>query len=202
VSCGRGTIRFSFDRTNPEAVRWARARSARLVTEVTAEARQAIRAVVERSFVEGIPPRESARLIRSIVGLTERDAMAVMNHQLELLSRGTTQARALASAERYAEKLTRRRALTIARTETMAASNAGQQALWDQAVRRGKLDQNGVRKVWLTTYDERLCSICAPMEGMMRTIADTFPEGDPPIHPLCRCTVGLVSAPGRRGGVL
>lgn len=199
MSCPAGTLRFSLDRTNTEAVQWAKTRAARLVTEVTAEARAAIRVVVERAFVEGLPPREAARLIRSIVGLTERDALAVMNRQVALMARGVSPSRAQLMAERYAGTLHRRRALVIARTETMAASNEGQQQLWNQAVRAGHLEAT-LRKEWIVTDDERTCDVCMPLEGTTVPLQEPFPDfGNPPAHPQCRCTIGVAAeAPRRR----
>lgn len=88
------------------------------------------------------------------------------------------------------------RAETIARTETMDASNEGQQEAWDQAVEEGLLkgDEN---QVWIISNDERLCPICASLEDQLAPLGEIFTsdEGDefdgPPAHPRCRCTLGL-----------
>ncbi len=197
MACGPGTLRFSFDLTNPEALRWARTRSAQLVTDVTQEAKIAIRRIIERSFAEGIPPRETAKLLRAVVGLTERDALAVMRRQVKLMAGGVPPARAQAMAEAYAGTLHRARALTIARTETMAASNAGQQQLWNQAVRAGHLDAS-MNKTWVVTDDELLCEVCAPMAQEQVAVQEEFSIGNPPGHPRCRCTIGLVEKKRRR----
>lgn len=87
------------------------------------------------------------------------------------------------------------RAETIARTETMRASNEGQSQLWDQAVEEGLLT-GAEKQVWITTPDDRLCPICEPMDGVTTTLDGTFDvDGDeidgPPAHPNCRCTIGL-----------
>jgi hypothetical protein len=87
---------------------------------------------------------------------------------------------------------------TIARTETMDASNAGQQEGWQQAVEAGLL--NGDEKqVWIVTDDERLCPICEDFADATAALDENFEsksgeEADgPPAHPNCRCTVGLVA---------
>lgn len=197
MACETGYFAMRFNETNPRAVRWAKNRSARLVVEITREARVAIRRVIERAFIEGIPPAQAGRLIRSIVGLTERDALAVMRRQVELMQDGYTPSRAQAMAEAYARKLHRARALTIARTETMAASNHGQQELWDQAVERGYIPST-FQKMWITQLDEFTCPICAPMNGVRVGVQESFSIGDPPAHPRCRCTMGLVERGRRR----
>ena len=44
----------------------------------------------------------------------------------------------------------------IARTETLNASNGGQQTLWLEAKDAGYLDTNSVIRQWLVTDDDRL----------------------------------------------
>lgn len=87
------------------------------------------------------------------------------------------------------------RAEIIARTETMTASNRGQQELWDQAVDADLLTGRE-KQVWIVTPDDRLCPICEPMEDETAPLGGTFTVdgaeiSGPPAHPRCRCTVGL-----------
>lgn len=89
------------------------------------------------------------------------------------------------------------RAGLIARTETMRASNAGQQAAWDQAVKSGLLSGNELQE-WITTPDELLCPVCEPMDGETSELDGSFNvDGEdmdgPPAHPNCRCTIGLIA---------
>lgn len=186
-----GTLSFSFDVTNPEAVAWARRRSSQLVVEIDREAREALRIIIAEAFTEGIPPAVAARIIRNIIGLTERDSRAVMRRQLALMAEGLSVARAAAKAQAYADTLHRARALTIARTETMAASNEGQQQLWGQAIQANMLPSTAT-KVWLTADP---CIDCGAMESEEVPVMDVFSCGDnPPLHPNCRCTIGIGSA--------
>lgn len=87
------------------------------------------------------------------------------------------------------------RAETIARTETMKASNEGQSQAWGQAVQKGLL-VGDEKKEWITTPDDRLCPICEPLDGQQVGLDEPFDvDGDqvdaPPAHPNCRCTMGL-----------
>ncbi len=89
------------------------------------------------------------------------------------------------------------RAETIARTETMRASNEGQQQAWNQAVDAGVLT-GAEQKVWIVTPDDRLCPICEGMEDVTILMDEDFDvDGErvstPPGHPRCRCTIGLVA---------
>lgn len=87
------------------------------------------------------------------------------------------------------------RAEVIARTETMRASNEGQQQAWDQAAEDGYLTGNEEQE-WIVTPDDRLCPECEPFDGETAELGGTFSaEGidsdGPPLHPRCRCTLGL-----------
>jgi HK97 family phage portal protein len=101
-----------------------------------------------------------------------------------------------------AQDIGRKRALLIARTETIWAFNQG-------AIEAYK--QSGVVKEveWITAADERVCEWCGPMDGRIQTLGFNFFdqgtefEGDqggtlsfnfepiehPPLHPQCRCSI-------------
>jgi len=87
------------------------------------------------------------------------------------------------------------RAETIARTETMAASNGGQREAWAQAVNDGLLNGDEEEE-WITTPDDKTCPICLPMDGEKKPLGGKFNVDGaqidgPPAHPRCRCTTGL-----------
>lgn len=81
------------------------------------------------------------------------------------------------------------RADMIARTEIMDASNEGLAQSWDQAVEAGLLSGNEL-KVWIATSG--CCSDCEELDGEEVPMKEDFSCGDdPPLHPNCRCTMGL-----------
>jgi len=200
----------AFDVTNPAAVAHAEAHAAELVTSISAETRQAINKIVQRMFVEGIPPKQAAGLIKKIVGLTETQANAVVNlHQRILTSEGKliyagntpirvpTGGMSAAQLDRvtqkYADRLLRQRAMNIARTETIKAANEGQMGLWRQAQARGELGPN-IRHEWIADFSERTCQVCQGVSGEVVPVGSEFSIGvtNPPAHPMCRCSTGLV----------
>lgn len=199
-----------FDVHNPEAVAWAEKHAAELVAEVSEESRRAIRRIVARAFTDKMPPRQSAKLIRNVVGLTEVQADAVINLQQKVLTSpgsliyagktpirvpkaGMPEARLDGIIQKYADRLTRHRAMTIARTETMMASNQGQALLWSQAQARGELPRT-LKHEWIASFSERTCPICSALNGEVVEVGKPFSAGvtNPPAHPSCRCTTGLV----------
>lgn len=194
-----GTLLASFDMTNPYAAQYARSEVGRLISGITQSTQEGIQRLIERGIVEGIDVRTSARQIRNMVGLTGQQADWVMNYEMRLLDRGIGDIDA--KVERYANKLIRQRANTISRTETLDATNSGQQAAWKAAQDQGFLDKD-VRVTWIVARDERLCEVCAPMPMMEENrnvkVGGFFTTGDgrritrpQETHPNCRCTTAL-----------
>jgi SPP1 gp7 family putative phage head morphogenesis protein len=189
---------FRFDATNEAAQRVAERQAALLVTAVSTETRAAVRALIVRAIREGIPPYDAARIIEQMVGLTDRQAMAAMNYREALINSGLTLDRVEALSTRYIQKKLRERATVIARTETLSALNNGIQEAWKQAKREGLLSSDA-KKTWITSPDERLCPFCAPLEGQTVPVNERFQTGlgdvmQPPLHPQCRCSTGIVAA--------
>lgn len=220
----KATFVGRFDLLNPESITWIDQHAAELVRQVTAETRGAIRAIIKRSFEDGIPPADTARLLRDVIGLTERGANAVYNYEkwlrgldastlsqttLDRLARGGLRKNQVAKLQRqglseeriqklvsgYRQRLINERAETIARTETIQASNRGQLTLWQQAQAQGWLPAT-VKKVWIDTEDPRTCYVCAHAAGQKVPVDEPFSTGygyvmTPPAHPRCRCASAL-----------
>jgi hypothetical protein len=188
-----GTMRF--DLTNPAAVRAVDNEVANLVREITEESRGAIRDLVRQSVQGSFDVRQLARQVRGSIGLTSRYALAVDRYQQTLIDGGMAEGRAMARSQAYADRLLRHRAETIARTEVIRATSAGQQAVWNDAQAEGLLPVDAQR-IWITTPDDRLCELCAPMDGQTVGLNEPFqsdegPVDYPPLHPQCRCAIGI-----------
>jgi len=217
---------FEFDVLNPLAVDWLRDQGGRLIREISEDTRRGVIDVVIRGFKEGKHPYEQAREIRGIIGLTERQARAVGNYQRALYGEGPQLREALQRAlrdrrfdstlerlideggllphaqaekmvQRYYERYKQYRAKMIARTETLRASNAGQQMLWEQNASKGVLPEERTRRHWITAPGA--CPICLQVpkmnvDGVKLNENFRTELGEitlPPLHPHCRCGVGL-----------
>ncbi len=214
-------VDVSFTLTSPQATEYARARAGDLVTAVSEETRLAIRRTVTRGFTENLTRREISRVLRSVgTGLNDRYAQAVVTSHLRAAERlarehpGWSPERISREAQqqssRYAERLTRSRARTIARTEIQIASNQGKLGGWNEAVAQGHLQPGSVQREWRTGPGSLSgispCDICIPMHGVRVPFGTPFQPSTgsrmmPPAHPNCRCTAvlvepGSVSAPG------
>ena len=195
---GRRPLREAMTVQSPFVQRAAQRLSAQMVRGVKDETRRAIRQIVFEAIRDGDPPARSQWLIRQIVGLTERDAVAVKR----LAENGMSERQ----VARYSQRLLRARAMNIARTETIRAGNVGRVEGWKQMQRDGLLAPD-FQERWMVTYDDRLCERCAPMDGLTVSLGGRFEEtargvlpservpvsgvttDTPPLHPQCRCTL-------------
>ncbi len=180
--------------TNPEAI-IAAARTATLVREVTIETKRAISAIIRYAFTNQVPVADTAKIIRPLIGLTERQALAVLARRVALLKAGKPADQVTRMVEKYGARLLKQRAEMIARTEVNRASIDGQLELWRQAQRKGLLPSQA-KKTWVVTLDDRLCPVCEAVGGISVPLDQAFQvkRGNvlgPPAHPNCRCALVL-----------
>jgi len=154
---------------------------------ILGQAKAVIQARILESLRYGISPDAVAESLSYVIGLTPRQAQAVMNFRSMLESgdsdvltralrdrRFDSTVRAMiagdierdaakidAMVERYAERMVAYRATTIARTEAMQAATGGIRDAYLQAVNSGRLFDHEVRRRWLTAEDELVCPICS-----------------------------------------
>jgi len=210
-------FKFQFNAVHPNVVLFARDQVATLVVGVTQDVKVAIRTVIALGAQQGLTIQQQARAIRSVVGLpppwsgaplrlgaairrgdvvgaTARRLSAVDKQQIRSrIAKGTVTEPFISSIqERYAQSLINRRALNIARTETLRAANFGQHESWIQASNQGVLPADS-RRFWIVTPDDRLSEEHAQIPGVNpdgRGLEELFetPDGPfmfPPSRPNC-----------------
>lgn len=188
----------AFSIQHPEAERWARTYAGQLVNGLTEETRKAMAHAIAEFIRLQIPPAEGARMLRQMLGLTPQYSRAVVNFQQGLRVRGYDAAYIQGKADEYATRLLNHRARVVARTETLRALQEGQRQSFTQAVEQGVLIRDRTRRQWVTAADERVCPVCAPMDGQLTTLEEPWSTAVGPVqtptdtHPQCRCAVVLV----------
>lgn len=185
-----------FDSTTPRAIKIIAEQGANLVKQIGNSTRDALRREIGKAMREGLGADVTAKNIRSLIGLTDRQAGAVTNFRRSMLEAGASMERAQRDAATYANRLLKYRAENIARTELMTAANQGHLEMINQGVDQGLIPAKEVKRVWIVTPDDRLCEYCEPMEGQTTTIDGVFnsdlgPVDTPPLHPQCRCVTGI-----------
>lgn len=190
-------ISASFTMQNPRAQAWARTNSSKLITQIGGETRKGIQQVIGSAYQLGLPSRETARVIREMVGLTEKQGAAVFNFRERLVAQGRKPDQVARMTTKYEAKLLKYRSENIARTEIAKAGNEGLIESWRQAADAGLLDANNTNVEWLAAFDDRVCPICAPLNGTVYSYKDieSGKSAAPPAHPMCRCTLGISFEP-------
>ncbi len=189
---------WHFDPMGEGVKNWTATRSAEFVTSVTQTQIEGLRAVVRRAAVlEDMNVDQLARAIRSMVGLTQPQAVANMRYYETLIANGTSEKRALDLSMRYAGRQHRYRGYNIARQELAMAYNTGAHEGTKQAIAAGYLGQ--CVKVASCADDERVCSICGALDGAIVGMDENFSiqnkgryrftSKHPPFHIGCRCAV-------------
>lgn len=205
-SCG-----FSFNLLNPYAQR-ALLSSTQEIAKGLAEGSDAvIREILSDTLAGKYTPDKAASLIQQSLGLTDRQARSVLKlhnrlrgaspgdlvwmgkKKVRIPRDGFPDSHVKTLLDRYSATLLRKRARTIAHTQTMFASNEGQVLAWKQLVKQEILPA-GIQREWVITEDELACPICSALSGRRCGLDELF-DGQfsgPPAHPDCRCTQILV----------
>ena len=215
-------LEWGFDGKGAAAQSWAAEESSKLVTNMTVGQQDTVRQVINNAYTAGRTPATSAKVLvdtlnkvkpstptaqnltslfgTNMNGLTTRYEQAVVNRATALANslakRGITGQKAVdkitADTQKYADKLRRTRAKTIARTEIIRANNEGRLSTFNAAADQGLLSRQHSRKIWSTAPTD-VCDICVPLNGQTVALDAPFSTGTltPPAHPNCRCSFDI-----------
>lgn len=187
---------FNYDRFDPVTQAHIRSFQDALIVQLGVDARATIEETILAGLRAGRTPAEMVAQIRAVIGLTDRQAAAVlrfrqmlMENNPQALTRSLFSVRDKAAfyeavgsgkilsmatiddmVERYRDNYLDHRALTIATTEATRAASLGLQDSYLQAVNRGVLPSAAVRQYWQLDLDERTCDHCI-------SVVDMNPDG-------------------------
>jgi SPP1 gp7 family putative phage head morphogenesis protein len=130
-----------------------------------------------------------ARTYNELRGLTDDMRNKMRRELAEGIATGQSP-KQVARQMRKVVDISAKRAMTIARTETVRAHHAGNIA----EMKRMGIEEIEVRAEWKTAGDDRVCASCAGLEGRVFKVEQI--EGLIPLHPNCRC----VAIPLVKGG--
>lgn len=214
-----GGLEVLFNVMNPATVSWIQQYQMTLIREMSNQTRQVINQTITDGLIAGKGPRDVARTVRQNIGLTLRQQQAVQNYENALRSGSAdaldrklrdkrfdrtvqraidtgvplTPAQIRRMTDRYRERYLKYRSETIARTEGLRATHAGDHLYWQQAVEAGKVDERLVRRFWKYSRDERT-------RAEHRMIPSMNPKGVD-LNEKFRTPLGPLMYPGDPNGV-
>ena len=195
------SIQITFNVVVPEALAAIDAYAAAQVVGITDSTMLALRQTLREGFAQGTPLTQLITQIEQQIGVTPRQASSLARLRERLRAREIPANIVEQQIQEATRRALRLRAEIIARTESIAAAHLGQDSIWREAIAQGLLDETRLRRQWIVTPDERLCTrICRPIPGFNpqgRRLDEPFvtPVGSvhfPPAHPACRCALNAV----------
>lgn len=141
------------------------------------------------------PAGTAAAATKAAAGLAARSATAIANRFLANTPPTTKDA---ANGAAAAAKQKQNYARAVADTTSASVVNGTAARAWSNYLTDlGVADQFVL--VWTVVDDDRLCDLCAPLDGQTAPVGGTFdtdigPVSGPPLHAYCRC----VTQPQRR----
>jgi len=189
-----------FATTDKVVIDAAAQRAGALVQNITTEQLTSLRGAIVDAVAGQYDVEDTASIIRSSIGLTPRYQQAVARNfdlvKQTQIAQGASMRQANAAAEqsarRYADRLVRSRARTIAQTEVHQMNNVGKQKAWEDMFADGTILPD-TYKVWVGNFGA--CDICMGFNGEAVPVTQPFSNGNqqPEAHPNCRCTAEFES---------
>jgi hypothetical protein len=141
-----------FNLQNPRAIAAARTLSDELVANLSKTVTKNLTDIITDGVSGTDSLSETIRRIKDEIGLTTQHSAAVKNYRKNLIQTGMDKAKALAQSEKYAKRLLKYRAETIARSEIAMAVNKGQAEFWKQMKDDGSIPPTAMR-IWIAEMD-------------------------------------------------
>jgi hypothetical protein len=184
--------RFTFDLYDEKTQARLRQAQDDLIQQIEDTSRDTIEQIIISGAQDGLGPDEIVGDIRDMIGLTDRQAQAVLNYESMLrdldpdalvrrLRNGLyddqlqeaidndddlSEAAIVAMTGDYLDNFLDYRAEMIAQTEATRAASAGLQDAYAQAIDRGVFPSDAVRQFWQIAGDEKTCEICQSCADM------------------------------------
>lgn len=158
-------------------------------TGIIGRARETVLGVYGRGTRDGV---EASFLAGSLIGLMwtlDRSAAAIQARQKDQREAGMSPSSVESLSRHAIERAVDDRIDISAATAVTSAITGGLSwSLWRVARREGG-DAPYVE--WVTARDELVCDQCAPLDGVVKRLGETWDEAElaegPPLHPRCRC---------------
>lgn len=183
-------LTVAFGGTMGKAADRAIAEVGRHIVGIDDRTRQAVREIIAGALRDGDSIPDITKQLANVVGLDPGAARALDRYEKGLITNGVEPARIRMLVVAQRDSYIVDRARTVARTETLWASNQGRLDGYTFAASSGAIGVDA-KKQWVVA--DGCCDLCVDLDGEEVAISDDFSTGDgaPPLHPNCRCTTVL-----------
>lgn len=151
-----GQLLVQFDVLNPNVIRAIRTLETRGITALKSEIRETVRAFVENGLRDGVNPRTIARNLRSVIGMSPTQEKNAQKFEAKLRADPKNTAESIAKqVATYRKRAIALNAETNARTATLDAFKVGQRLSWQDAIAKGVVERDRLKRQWIGVNDER-----------------------------------------------
>lgn len=126
----------------------------------------------------------ASRTLTDLQGVTDAMAQAMSRELVDGMIKGESPRVVARNITKHVDNIGKKRALMIARTETVRAHNEG--AL--DALETLGVTDIGVMVEWSTAKDFRVCPECRALQGIVIKVSEARKQVPLPRHPNCRCS--------------
>lgn len=219
-----GRLVIGFDVLSPTMIEAVRTLETRVITTLDVALVDTVKAFVENGIREGVNPRTVARSLRSVIGLAPNQELAVRNYEKALrgenpnasptdyqlrdrrfdrtVAKGNlTDAQVEKMVAAYRKRMLAFNAETNARTAALDAQKLAQRLSVEDAIAKGILSRDRMRKTWVGVLDDRERETHVQMEGVTVGFDEPFvlPDGQTQMIPgdtefNCRCIARYAQA--------
>jgi hypothetical protein len=173
-----GTVAAMFDVLNPKVIEAIRELDSRVINTLKDEIRETVKAFVENGIRDGKNPKEIARDLRPVVGMSPTQADNALKFQAKLEAKGLPAAKIERQVATYRRKAVALNAETNARTATVDSLKLGQHLTWQDAADKGIVDLALLDKTWVTVGDDRVRLEHQLMAGQTVPFENAFSNGE------------------------
>ncbi|GEM_PF-4246425 len=179
-------VYLGFDSLDPATVNAQRAQRDKMVADLVASTKKAVNQVVTWAQSAGISAEARDGIMQELAGLNANQISPILTTLASMASTGSSDAALVTAARKSAKGVIEERSAIIASDALWSGAQLGQVLAGGQMKRQTNYR---VTKTWNTAGDERVCSICGPLDGVKVGIDEFFPGGlpAPAAHPNCRC---------------
>lgn len=181
----------------PRTQAWLQHEIGSQIRDISQTTLRTVQQVLREGVQAGHHPRQLARSVREVIGLTPQQQRSLEVLKGRLQGMGLPETQIQRQVQRATETALSRRALTVARTEALSLSNRAAYENLLQSTEAGFVDASRIRRHWLLTSGA--CALCIELANTYSEGVGLYqPFGDvmtPPLHPNCRCSTTTTIAP-------